>query len=91
MLDPRRRSEIETATLDDHVILIDVTSGAYHTLNHTGAVIWDWCDGTHSVEEIARGLAATYGIGVELAQVDVLHVLAQLKRAGLLEDARASA
>lgn len=50
---PRRNPDVRTTLLPDgHVVLFSTKTEWAHTLNPQGAVIWEFCDGSHSVDDI---------------------------------------
>src|SRR5262245_12987287 len=51
-----RRPDLTTCTVDGEVVIFDRAAGFVHQLNATASRIWDACDGTHSVEDIAAQL-----------------------------------
>lgn len=81
---PRRCAGVEAQPLDDELVLYNPRDGGAHTLNGTGLLIWEACDGAHSAEDIAHVLAARYGIGTHRALAEVRVFLLDLERAGLL-------
>ena len=57
MLKPKTRSsQILVEELVDELMIYDVDSNEVHCLNGTAVRIWQLCDGTRTVEEIARDL-----------------------------------
>ncbi|MCP4548627.1 MAG: PqqD family protein, partial [bacterium] len=91
---PRRRSGVRAKDVGGETILYDTDREAIHVLNATAGVVWELCDGSHSVEEIAGRLAeafeATDDAGLDV-ESDVVDVLATLAKRGLLGPAEESA
>lgn len=81
---PRRCADVDAQPLDDDLVLYNPRDGGAHTLNGTGMLIWEACDGAHSAEEIAHDLASRYGIGTQRALAEVRAFLLDLEHAGLL-------
>ena len=55
---PRQRKDIETHIMPDGTcLLFDTVSNEGLALNAAGALVWDYCDGTLSADEIAAELA----------------------------------
>lgn len=73
-----RSERIHWRRLDDEVVLLDLDSGIYSTLNAVGAIIWDRCDGTISVAEIIEEIASEFDVAEEVAQRDTLEFLHDL-------------
>jgi hypothetical protein len=82
---PRQRPHIESEPLDDDAVLIDLVSGDYHVLNRTGFAIWELCDGTHSIDELAEIIADVYSIDYDRAVDDVTSLIERLRGADLIE------
>lgn len=52
---PRRRAGIKTTLLPDgHLVLFDPSSEWAHTLNQTGAIVWEYCDGQTCLSDIGK-------------------------------------
>jgi|SRR5436853_1400103 hypothetical protein len=54
---PHRRPDLIERELSDELVLYDPESDRAYLLNRSAAAIWDLCDGTRSLEEIARELS----------------------------------
>jgi hypothetical protein len=54
-------------------------------LDSLGSFVWERCDGTHNVEEIARELSGEYKITDQEAQISLGAFLPQLAAKGLIE------
>ncbi len=76
----QRRLEIETYVLPDgSCLLFDPVRRQGHALEATGALAWDYCDGTLSGDEIADEIAALVPESLTLRgeAVSALEVFAQ--------------
>lgn len=84
---PKRRAGVRAKDIGGETILYDTDREAIHVLNATAGVVWELCDGSHSVQEIAGRLAeafeATDDAGLDV-ESDVVDVLATLAKRGLL-------
>ena len=61
---PKRRShDIDTQELDDEIMVIDTVQDRAHFLNSSMAAVWKLCDGSHTRDQIARGLAEQFDCG----------------------------
>ena len=80
----RRRGDVRSEAVEDGLVVQTADGKSVHLLNATAALIWDRCDGGHSVDDISRELAAA--TGAELARVrdDVAAAMADLQQKGLL-------
>ena len=83
---PTRRADLEARTVDEEIIILDVKDSRVHRLNRSASVIWNWCDGQHSVADIAARLAAAHELTVETVIGDVQKALAEFDRLGLMAD-----
>jgi hypothetical protein len=84
---PRQRTDVAAEPLEDKAVLLDLVSGEYHILNRTGQLVWELCDGTRSIEELADALVAAYGVDRDQAMADVRYVVERLRRARLVDPA----
>ncbi|HXK58788.1 MAG TPA: PqqD family protein [Acidobacteriota bacterium] len=82
---PETRQDLEYRELDDGGVVYDTAFERIHTLNATAAYIWNLCDGTRSVSEIAEGLHQATGIHPDQALVDVVTLLVDFRNQGLLQ------
>jgi coenzyme PQQ synthesis protein D (PqqD) len=82
---PRRKDHVIARNGEHELMLLDVESGCYYTLNEVGGRIWELCDGSWTVAEIVATLSAEYEAPSETVRVDVLELLTDLERERLLE------
>ena len=62
---PVRREDVTCKQLDEtETMLYDPQTEALHILNPTARLIWELCDGEHTVEDMAAALKAQF-TGVE--------------------------
>lgn len=91
MCDPRNLKPNPTrAAVVLHEVLADGSAVLYHTtsrqlmtLNPTGALVWELCDGALSTDEIAAEVRSVFP-EVPSVDADVDAVLAQLRIRGML-------
>ena len=81
-----RRPAVERR-LDDDRVLIDVIGKATYVLNPTAWAAWELCDGRRSAHQIVSELASRYEADEATVAPGLLHVLAFLKAAELVEEA----
>jgi hypothetical protein len=82
----RHRPDLVTRTVDGELIILDRTAETVHHLNATATYIWSACDGTHSANDIAASLTASFGDVPPTVLDDVLTTLADFRRRGFLVD-----
>lgn len=78
-----RKAELLTKELGTELLVYDLSSKAAHCLNSTAATVWTHCDGSTTIEQIARLLKheTKTPAGPEV----VWFALEQLKKARLLQ------
>ena len=59
---PRRAEPLEVNEAEDGLVVYDSRQDQVHHLNASAALIFDLCDGTRGVDEIAAVLADLYGL-----------------------------
>lgn len=69
---------------ESEVILLDVESGCYYTLDDVGGRIWDLCSGSSSVSDIVTTICGEYDAPREAVEADVLELLQELSRERLV-------
>jgi hypothetical protein len=82
---PKRREDVLTEPLDGETVVLDLVSGEYHLLNPTGQLIWEHCDGEHSLDDLANVLVQGFGLTTDEALADVRHLVERLQGADLLQ------
>lgn len=84
---PRKSPGVYDEVLPDGGLVLFHSQGALIlTLNQTGALIWEYCDGTHDVDAIAAQLRNVFPEAAE-AERDIRSLLSRLCEAGLIADA----
>ncbi len=82
---PHRRDSFASVEIDGEGLLFDEVRGTWHFLNPIAQVIWNCCDGTGSVGEIARDMSQFFGEELEVVLAGVLDTVRQFGQQGLLE------
>jgi hypothetical protein len=78
-----RKERILVQELSDEVLVYDLDNHKAHCLNKAAAAVWEHCDGTKSIRDIA--LAAGSDLNAQADESMVFYALDQLGKAGLLE------
>lgn len=86
---PIRRNDLVLEELDGEAILYDHRYGAIHRFNAVTLFVWDMCDGSHVVEDMARHLTRLSEVPPDKALESVQRVVAELRTLDLLEGAPA--
>jgi hypothetical protein len=80
-----RSSELETRLVDGELVLLDLRSQNYLSLNRTGAELWPSIVAGIERDELVRQLAYRHDLSIAVAEKDLDTLVAQLREAGLLE------
>lgn len=75
---PRRREGVLKQRASGTVILLDLDEGQYFALNEVGGRVWELCDGTRSVSEVASLLSLEYEVSPETLLADLVELLTDL-------------
>ena len=78
-----RKGDIFAEKLPEEVVLYDKTNNKVHCLSKTAAAIWESCDGTRTVDDLAHIVEAKFGAPSDRKLV--LLALEELEKAGLLK------
>ncbi len=84
MARPRKMDHLIQHDMDEEVLVYDPVVDRTHRLNSSATLIWELCDGTRSLEDIARVLTEQFEVEFETALRDARAVLEQLKEEQLL-------
>ena len=83
---PLRRSGASAVQLDDNLALYDDVGQLLILLNYTAAAVWKRCDGSTSVEDMARSLSEIHDAAPDVVGEDVRQTVRKLAELGLVED-----
>jgi Coenzyme PQQ synthesis protein D (PqqD) len=84
-MNPIARPDVLTQQLaDGSTVLFDPQTSIAHELNATGALIWEYCDGTHSIGDIAALLRECFDTPTVECQKDVIQFVETLQQRALL-------
>ena len=67
MARPRKMDHLIQHGMDDEVLVYDPVVDRTHRLNVSATLIWELCDGTRSLEDIARVLTEQFEVEFETA------------------------
>jgi len=83
---PLRKTGFTKADFDNEAVLYAVDDETIHCLNATARIIWELCDGTHSVDEMEQALRNAFSVPPDRdVRADILRTLNTLAAKGLLE------
>jgi len=81
---PRRREALAVVELDGEAVVFDEVSYELHHLNPSAALVWSFCDGLATVEQLAADIAEAFDLPREPAEAQVRGIVATFASAGLL-------
>jgi PqqD family protein of HPr-rel-A system len=84
---PRKRANALELDLEDGLILYNRDSSLVHHMNPSARIVWHLCDGTATLDEIARDIAEEYGQDRAEVAEQMAMLTAELDALGLIEDA----
>ena len=84
---PTRRAGASTVELDDNVAVYDDVGQLLILLNTSAAAVWEHCDGTTTVDDMVRALAAAHPDDAADIGEDVRQTVRKLVELGLVVDA----
>jgi hypothetical protein len=70
--------------IDGEVVMMNIETGLYVSLNNTGKVIWDLLDTPKSIQTIIDLLVDTYKITLEQCTTDVVPFIEQMMQQEIL-------
>ena len=78
---PRRNAGVLSRRLKPNepaIVLLDPKSGEYYTLDEVGSRIWELCDGSRSLADIAVVVGQEFDASAEVIQADVCALVREL-------------
>ena len=78
-------SDIHVSLVDDVAIILNLDSAEYHTLNPVGQFIWKLLTPENTLSTIQSAMCTKYGVPEDTAREDLLDLVTQLRRAGLVQ------
>lgn len=81
----RRRGDLHVEELDAEAVVFDAGNGAVHRLDAVTFFVWNACDGTQTLAELANDVATRFGIAQAEAAAAVESAVVQLGDKGLLD------
>jgi len=72
------------ATLADGAVLLNLRTNRYHSLNETGARVWQLLVEARSEDEIVAALVTEYDVSEKIARQETISIIAALQAAQLI-------
>lgn len=83
-LELKRSEDYVFNEVDGELVMMNIETGSYASMNETGKSIWEALEGTQTVETVLNGLTKEYDITFEQAQKEVTPFLIQLQEKGII-------
>jgi pyrroloquinoline quinone biosynthesis protein D len=81
---PRQTGAVINRDLGDEHLFYDGEGDRLHVLNGTARDIYGLCDGSRTLQEIARAIVEKYGVDETLALEDVRSTIDELMKIGVV-------
>ena len=89
-----RDEEIAAKVIDGEAIIINLANGVYYSMDKVGALVWDFLQAGHALEEAIKAVTRRYDISRSQAESDIQRLVQELVRENLVvssEDGRSVA
>ena len=73
-----------SAGSDDEVVLLELSTSTYFTLNGSAKILWERLAGGASTDDLVADLVARFGISKDQARADTSSFLGELVKLGLV-------
>ena len=83
---PKKRGDIVNGDVGDEVVLYDSRNDNVHHMNLLASVIWDLCDGNHTVKDITEEIVDVLNADPVQVEGDVTKMIEEFQGKGLLEE-----
>jgi Coenzyme PQQ synthesis protein D (PqqD) len=83
-LPKRRRDDVLSTRLDDDVVVYDPDSKQAHSLNRLAVAVWNYADGSKTIDDLQRLASHELGTSIDKAAVEL--ALRKLEEANLLTE-----
>lgn len=82
---PTKTKDTAHRVLSDEALVVNFRNSFFYNLNPVGTVIWERCDGQHSLDQIVAELVQEFAVGPEEAAKDCREFIDSLVEQGLLQ------
>jgi PqqD family protein of HPr-rel-A system len=86
---PEKAADVLELDMEDGFILFNHDSSLVHHLNPSAAIIWQLCDGSATISELAADVSAEFHLDGDETIKQLVGVIAELDALGLVKDAAA--
>ena len=81
---PKHCEGVIYRNIEGEAVVLNLDNGFYYSLNELGTDIWEMCDGTVNIQEMIKCVYDEYEVTYEQARDDVLELMGDLVREGLV-------
>jgi len=81
---PQHHPDATHQIVGEEAIIINLTSGAYYSLNDTGTMFWELIDGQRNIAACAQAIATEYAVEPEVVEADLLELAIEFEQEGLI-------
>jgi pyrroloquinoline quinone biosynthesis protein D len=81
---PRQATRVVAQQAAGKWVLLDIKSGQYYALDPVAGRIWQLCDGTRSVRQIAEVVCGEYDAAGDSVEDDIVELVSELAAESLL-------
>lgn len=85
---PIQKNEVIWRRIGDIIVVIKEDGLSSHTLNKTASFIWELCDGSLEINEMAEKLHERFDVSFKNAQTDIYNTIEELTMAGIVKKAK---
>lgn len=78
------QEDVVACELDDSFAILKLETSEYFKLNATGALVWERISSGATLDEIVEAVSSNFDIGPEECRQDVIALVAELEKAGLI-------
>jgi PqqD family protein of HPr-rel-A system len=82
---PRARSDLSVVSMGGETVIYDERHGDLHHLTPTASLVFQVCDGTATVRELASDISEVFGAPVKRVEREVRSLVREFREIGLLE------
>ena len=79
-----RATRVLSTAVEGETVMLALNTGLYHSLEGVAARIWELLETTTTLDDMARLIAAEYGVAEEQCAADIRDFLGDLIRADLV-------
>ena len=77
-------NDVAAKVMDGEAILINITSGMYHSMDNVGGYVWELIEQGHALGDIAEAVSAKFDVDADAALRDVSGLAQQMLEENLV-------